>query len=460
MNYVMMANLINKELKNKTNGLVSSVLSDRMANQSELWTKLYEDNAPWIKGNVQSANLPASIASELARLVTLELKTEVTGSTRANVINEIYKKVISNLRVDTEYACAKGGLIFKPYVNGTDIHVQVIHANNFFPITFNSNNEMNSCVFVDRIFKGTLIYTRLEYHSFSNKELVVNNYAYLSSNDMSLGHEIALSSVEEWSMIEPYTVFKNVKKIPFGYFKIPIGNTLNSNSVIGSSVYSKAIQLIKEADKRYSQICWEYEAKEVAVHISEGALKYDKIYDKFMYPGGNERLYRTVMFDNGAKDKPYLDTYSPDIRDSSLFNGWNRQLRLIEFNCSLAYGTLSDNEVEAKTATEINTSKQRSYSFVSDIQMSLQKALEDLVDAIDFYMTIYRLSPLGDNKVSFKWDDSIVVDATTERMQDRLDVQMGTMSKVEYRMKWYGEDEATAKSKIDDNQQGLDGQFS
>ncbi|MEG0165898.1 hypothetical protein, partial [Anaerorhabdus sp.] len=115
MNYVTMANLINKELKSKANGFVNSVLSDKMASQIELWTKLYEDNAPWIKGNVQSANLPASIASELARLVTLELKTEVTGSTRANAINGIYKKVISNLRVDTEYACAKGGLIFKPY---------------------------------------------------------------------------------------------------------------------------------------------------------------------------------------------------------------------------------------------------------------------------------------------------------------------------------------------------------
>ncbi|MEG0408971.1 MAG: phage portal protein [Bacilli bacterium] len=460
MNYTIMANLINKELKNKANGTFNSILSDRMASQIELWTKLYEDNSPWIRDNVQSANLPAAIASELARLVTLELKTEVTGSTRANAINEIYKKVISNLRVDTEYACAKGGLIFKPYVNGNDINVQVIHANNFFPISFNSNNEINSCVFVDRIFKGSLIYTRLEHHSFKNGELTVNNYAYQSVNEFNLGAEVDLKSVEEWSMIEPHSVLNNVKKIPFGYFKIPIGNTINSNSVIGSAVYSKAIQLIKEADKRYSQICWEYEAKEVAVHISEAALKYDKVFDKFMYPGGKERLYRTVMFDNGAKDKPYLDVFSPEIRDSSLFNGFNKQLRLVEFNCSLAYGTLSDNEVEAKTATEINTSKQRSYSFVSDIQMSLQKALEGLIDAIDLYMTIYRLAPIGDYEASFKWDDSIVVDATTERTQDLIDVNAGIMQKYEYRMKWYGEDEAKAKSMIEKDEKGLDGQYS
>lgn len=34
--------------------------------------------------------------------------------------------------------------------------------------------------------------------------------------------------------------------------------------------------------------------------------------------------------------------------------------------------------------------------------------------------------------------------------QDRQDVSMGAMSLVEYRMKWYNEDEATAKSKVVD----------
>ena len=34
------------------------------------------------------------------------------------------------------------------------------------------------------------------------------------------------------------------------------------------------------------------------------------------------------------------------------------------------------------------------------------------------------------------------------KMTDRQDVNMGVMSKVEYRMKWYNEDEETAKQKL------------
>jgi len=93
-----------------------------------------------------------------------------------------------------------------------------------------------------------------------------------------------------------------------------------------------------------------------------------------------------------------------------------------------------------KTATEIKVSKQRSYTFVSDTQMALQRALEDLVYAMNFWAVLYGLIPPGnDYQVSFVWDDSIIVDAETERQTDRQDVAMGVMSLAEYRSKWYGE---------------------
>ena len=51
-------------------------------------------------------------------------------------------------------------------------------------------------------------------------------------------------------------------------------------------------------------------------------------------------------------------------------NGYNRIVQKIEFNCGLAYGTLSDPQVVDKTAEEIISSKQRSYATVKAIQNS------------------------------------------------------------------------------------------
>ena len=102
-------------------------------------------------------------------------------------------------------------------------------------------------------------------------------------------------------------------------------------------------------------------------------------------------------------------------------------------------------EVE-KTATEVLTSKTRKYNRVSAIQEKLQTCLEDFVAALAFYSGTYMSRP----EFVCKFNDSILTDEESERQQDRQDVSMGAMSLVEYRMKWYNEDENTAKSKVVD----------
>ena len=80
--------------------------------------------------------------------------------------------------------------------------------------------------------------------------------------------------------------------------------------------------------------------------------------------------------------------------------------------------------------------------------MALQTALDDLIDAMDFYATLYKLAPAGNYQVSYKWDDSIVMDAEKERQQDLQEVRDGIMQKWEFRAKWYGETEEQAKAAI------------
>lgn len=227
-----------------------------------------------------------------------------------------------------------------------------------------------------------------------------------------------------------------------------MANQKDNKSPLGVSCYSRGVGLIKETDVRYSQISWEYAAKEAAIHIAESLLKTNPDTQKKEYPEGKERLYREVEYNMGAVDKPLLDSFSPDIRDQSFFNGLNQQLRRVEFACNLAYGTLSDPNNTDKTAEEIRASKQRSYSFVEACQSALQDALDDYISAIDFWSTIYNLAPPGGYHVSYKWDDSIVVDAEKERQTDRADVAMGAMQLWEYRMKYYQEDEETAKRMV------------
>ena len=66
-------------------------VSSEMQKAISLWLKLFQDDAPWLGDTTQSLGLPAAIAAEFARLVLVEFDSQITGSARADWLNEEYK---------------------------------------------------------------------------------------------------------------------------------------------------------------------------------------------------------------------------------------------------------------------------------------------------------------------------------------------------------------------------------
>lgn len=65
---------------------ITPCISDRMADAIQLWSDMYEGHSPWLREptpdnptRIVSLGLPALIASEKARMVTLEMKTEINA---------------------------------------------------------------------------------------------------------------------------------------------------------------------------------------------------------------------------------------------------------------------------------------------------------------------------------------------------------------------------------------------
>lgn len=432
--------MLGKEMVKDAIGVDVSV-SDRMGQAIELWSRMYENEAPWLKKDVISCGLPAAVAGEMARLVTLELQTEISGD---EFLNQEYQEVIKEIRRYCEYGCAKGGLVFKPYVYEGHIEVDTVQADRFFPTGYNSRGEITSAVFAETQNRGKQVFTRLEYHEWKKSDYVIYNKAYVKNNkdvSESLGREIPLSQVKEWAELEPEIRIEKVEKPLFSYFKVPSANNIDDQSPLGVSIYSRAVSDIKEADRQWSRIIWEYEGAELALDVDNTMFKRDSRTGKWELPKGRERLFRMMdMDDNNEKYK----VYSPMIRDVSMFNGFNNILRRIEFNCGLAYGTLSNPENVDKTAEEIKASKQRSYSTVSDIQKTLQKALEHLVYAMEVLAQLSGLSGRKDHEVSFNWDDSIVIDKEKELLSMQQDAVEGFIRKELYVAKKYGVSEEEA----------------
>ena len=469
---------------------IKPTISNEMINAIELWGDMYQDKAPWLKEptnqdptRVASMGLPAMIASEKARMCTLEMRSEITGvmedtdivdkstgltvkdkiptgsTERADYLNEQYQNTImQDIRIQLEYGIAKGGLVIKPYVvmnedNTGKIVMDYVQADGFYPISFDASGRITEAAFVQRLVDKENTYSRLEYHKLEGNTITIVNKAFRSkNNDISqvssynsneLGTEIDLSQVPEWANLEPEVTIANVDRLLFAYFKVPIANTIDTYSPLGVSAYSRAVSLIKDADMQYSRLLWEYEGGELAIDIDRDALALEKDKDGNDITVHNHlqnRLYRKIDLN---KEDTY-NIFSPSLRDVSLINGLNNILMRIEDTVELARGTLSDVNAEARTATEISVLKQRSYASNAQMQKALEDALKDVVYIMNTYATLYELAPEGEYDVSFEWDDSIQVDKESE-MNKRLNLVMqGVDSKVSFRMWYYGETEEQA----------------
>ena len=433
----------------------------------------------------------------------------VEGDTRrAEYLNEQYKKkLLSKIRTQLEYGTAKGSLIIKPFVvrskvtgvagvaedqqNVTEEEYQYkmefdfIQSDCFYPFSFNSNGDLIDVAFIQTITRGDQIYTRLERHKLNVNNVTIENYAFRSTasntqeaysgiGGLTLGSEIPLTEVPEWKDIPAKATVNNVDRLLFGYFKMPEANTIDPHSPLGMSCFGRAKNLIKDADEQYSRLLWEFEGGELAIDVDRDALQFLQDEDG---NGGHSvmgqlqnRLYRTIDLGESDTYKPF----SPSLRDISLLNGLNNILMRIEDVCMLSRGTLSDVAQEARTATEIKILRQRSFSSNKDIQEALQRALEDVIYAMNVYVTLYNIvgdikympdgkvdtSEMGSYDVSFEWDDSILVDEETELNTRMALTNAGIQSKLELRMWYYGETEKQAQEALnkvqEENRQAIE----
>lgn len=444
------------------------ITSKCMTDAISLWMNMYVNNAPWVSNEVVSLNLPSFIAAEFARMTTIEMKSSVSGkvgddgdlieeNSRGAFLNAQYQPVVEEARRFTEYAAAGGSLVLKPFLDDNGgIGVEYVRAGMFWPTAYSASGEITGCSFIDRITREEKVYTRVEHHKMERGGCKITNTAYVSDTD-SLGREhareIPLTSVEEWAKMEPEVFLPDLERPLFAVLNMPLANTIDPSEPLSVSVYARAVALIEEADKQFSRLLWEMESGNRALYVDFRAFRMERMQDGDLNPGNIpfKRFYRSMRADP-TKDNSLFEGWSPELRDTSQLNALDAILRRIEDVCGLSRGTISEapesNAGGAKTATELKIMRQRTYATVRDTQKALEKALRQLLWAMDKWATLADLAPQGDYDVSFEFDDSVMTDRGTEFMERMQLVTMGAMEPWEVRAWYLGETEEMARRNV------------
>lgn len=421
---------------------VSPAVSLTMEQHIGLWYAMMVNTPPWQNCDVKAVGLPAAICREVARPTLVEFTANITGSKRADYLNKNFQTAKENFNRALELGLALGGVALKPYIYGDNMLVDVTGAAGFQPTKFDPSGRCIGGVFKDKPVKvnGTY-YVRLESHELNGTTYTIKNKAYYSDSSGSVGADAQLPDIPEWADIEPEVTIENVDGPLFAYFKPPIANTADSNSMCGMSIYGEAatVELIKQADEQWERLRWEYKSSERKV-LMDGTSSTADMF--------NKRLFEVGPF---SPNGDFFQHIEPQIRDDAIYRGFQNTLRRVEFNIGLSYGDISDPQTIEKTATEIRSSKQRKYVLISSIQTALAHTFNSLIYAMDVYASLYGLAPAGDYETTYDWGDSILDDQETKDKEFARDLQLvgaDIMNAWELRAKYFNEDEDTAKAAL------------
>lgn len=419
------------------------IVTDEMERALARWYDLYIDAPPWASQEVRPLGLPQAVVRELAKTVCAELTATVDGGPRAEYLGRQLSRYLANAQQGLELWLALGGLALKPYLSGKSILIDATGMTGFTPLRFDDGGTCVSGIFRSRPVKvQKSYYVKLEYHDLSNGVYTIRNKALQSNAGGICGGEVPLTAVPEWALIPPEVCIRNIEQPLFAYFTPPGLNRVDTACGIGASIYAGATEdLIRQADEQWAQFLYEFRSAERKIIGTANAIHG-------VLPGGKanplalDRLYVAMPYDSDE----FFREFSPALRSAGFYDGLQAILRRIEFNVGLAYGDLSDPATVEKTATEVISAKNRKYSTVQSLETRFRAALEQVTYGMDVYVTLYGLAPPGEYRLYVDFDDSILTDSDALRERDRQDVRDGLMQKWEYRVKWYGEDEATAKA--------------
>ena len=118
-------------------------------------------------------------------------------------------------------------------------------------MSYSSTGDITSVIFIDRVFRGGFIYTKLEYHRYKGAKYMIDSKVYISKIMSDLGSRRSLSDVPEWSDISEHVEVENLETPLFSYFRMPGYNNVDESSPLGISLCSASLAYMRTFDETF-----------------------------------------------------------------------------------------------------------------------------------------------------------------------------------------------------------------
>lgn len=425
-----------------------SVASDETTSHIDEWMNWYEGYVKdfhhyTVYNGIESVGkdryalgMAKTIAEDWANLLLNEKVKIYTGKDFDKQLQEVFEynnfRVKGNQLIELAFALGTGAFVEYLDADGKVV-IDFIRAAMIYPLSWD-NGYVNECAFGSVRERDGKKQYYIQIHKMENKKYIIENHLV----DASSGSDIEL---DEGMLDEVVTGIS----IPLFQIITPnIVNNIDLDGPYGISVYANGIDQLKGCDLVFDSYMNEFELgkRKIMVPLTMAKIQLGEtgatkpVFDK------NDSVFYAIPGDRDDNGK--IDTYDPQIRAEDHDKGINKALDLLSFKCGMGTGRYKFENGNVKTATEVISDKSDLYQSLKKHEIVLESAIKGMVKAIG------QLLGKEIKEVNIDFDDSIIQDKESERNTDKGDLAIGAMQLWEYRMKWRGEDEATAKAMVNE----------
>ena len=430
----------------------------------------------WYKGNVKSfhnyfiyngkrkvnthrftMNMAKEISEDWSDILWSEkckisLKSEKAQKDFDELIDELDLYTVINQSIEKSGALGTAGTVVSVYdiianedgmyldVSDAKTRVDIVDIDWIYPLSWN-NKEITECAFGSvEYIKGEKYVVLSVHKKADNGNYHIYNHLFKETNNL-----LTEIKEENETTLQDFDTKSDQKW--FAIFKPLLTNNLFDNSPFGIPHYANAIDNLKTVDITFDALKTEIKDGKRRTFARAEMFNYDEGQQRMVFDPEDTSIYQLPK---GATKDDLIQSETDDLRTDKQISALNTALNILGSKVGFGENHYHFDGTNLSTATAVVSSNSKLFRRKKKLEIGYESAIYDLVNAVCYASSEFGKYNIDTEDMVVQFDDSIIEDKETEANRGMREVSAGLISKVEYRMKVFGETEEIAKKKIEE----------
>lgn len=314
--------------------------------------------------------------------------------------------------------------------------LDIVDVKWIYPLSWD-NKEIKECAFGSVEYHDGNKYVVLSVHLLNDSgNYVIKNHLFKETNG-TLTEIISDKTIQEFDTKSP--------KKWFAIFKPMLTNNLFYNSPFGIPHYANAIDNLKSVDLCFDEFRNEMQTSRKRIFVRADMFNYDDGTQKLVFDPNDTSIYQLPT---GATKDDLIQPDSETLRTDQQIEALNTALNILGSKVGFGENHYHFDGTNLSTATAVISSNSKLFRRKKKLEIGYESAIYDLIDAICYASSEFGQYNIDTEDMVVQFDDSIIEDKNAESSRAIMEVNAGLLSKVEYRMKIFGETKEIAEKSI------------